>query len=433
MNCLSPVLVLDTLLSREKKVLLTAILVSVVMNVAWATGQRAIHSGPALVRFRVLYKFKGGDDGATPYDRLIHDSHNTLYGTTASGGANDTGTVFKLSRSSKSGDWTEQVLYSFGSSSSGDGYAPFSKLILDRSGNLFGTTFYGGSFHGGTVFRLDSNGVETVLYSFTGGSDGGSPYGGLTWDKNGNLYGVTAFGANFNSQCYHGCGTVFELSPDGKGGWTFLTLHSFDGSDGCYSYTDLNIDSSGILWGTTTECGTDGYGVVFNLVPSGNGWTYHVIHNFNGVDGWSPTTGRLVFGERGQVFGATWFGGNYSGNAFSLAPTGNGAYKMVNLHNFGQGKDGSYPNCDLRFRKSGLLYGASSGGGANGDGTVFELLHRAGGWQESVLHSFSGSDGSGPRSGPITGNDENHLFGVTTAGGAGSCRGGCGVVYEITR
>jgi uncharacterized repeat protein (TIGR03803 family) len=185
----------------------------------------------------ILYTFQGGSDGANPNAGLIFDQAGNLYGTTSAGGANKDGTVFELSPSG-SGEWTETVLYSFGASSS-DGAFPSSSLIFDGLGNLYGTTQGGGvsSYCGsggcGTVFELSPNGSggwkETVLYSFgANSSDGSQPNSPLTFDRKGNLYGTTPGGGNSCEELlFNGCGTVFELSPNGSGGWTETVYITF--------------------------------------------------------------------------------------------------------------------------------------------------------------------------------------------------------------
>ena len=205
----------------------------------------------------VLHTFTGGSDGGIPRAGLIADTGGNLYGTTAGGGASNAGTVFKLSPSG-----TETVLYSFTGS---DGSGPFAGLIADSSGNLYGTTQSGGASGGhGVVFKLSPGGTETVLYSFTGGSDGGTPRAGLIADSSGNLYGTTQFGGPGCGGV--GCGVVFKLSPSG----TETVLYSFTGSDGSGPFPGLIADSSGNLYGTTLSGGASGgHGVVFKLTGAG--------------------------------------------------------------------------------------------------------------------------------------------------------------------
>lgn len=203
----------------------------------------------------VLYSFKGGNDGADPNAGLTVDGSGNLYGTTYDGGASNLGTVFELSTGG-----TESVLYSFKGGS--DGEYPFASLIFDGNGNLYSTTYYGGSSNHGTVFRLAPDGTETVLYSFAGGSDGTSPDSSLTMDKKGNLYSSTLYGGNMTDCSGNGCGTTFKLAPDG----TKTILHAFAGSDGAQPSGGLLAGKKGEFIGTTYNGGgnTDS-GVIYEL------------------------------------------------------------------------------------------------------------------------------------------------------------------------
>ncbi|HEX4081018.1 MAG TPA: choice-of-anchor tandem repeat GloVer-containing protein [Rhizomicrobium sp.] len=203
----------------------------------------------------VLYSFKGGDDGADPSAGLIVDASGNFYGTTYDGGASDLGTVFELAANG-----TESVLYSFKGGS--DGENPVASLILDGQGNLYSTTYSGGSSGHGTVFKLAPDGTETVLYTFVGGSDGTSPDSSLAMDKKGNLYSSTLYGGNMTDCGGNGCGTTFKLAPDG----TKTILHAFAGSDGAQPSGSLLAGKKGEFIGTTYNGGgsTDS-GVIYEL------------------------------------------------------------------------------------------------------------------------------------------------------------------------
>jgi uncharacterized repeat protein (TIGR03803 family) len=216
----------------------------------------------------VLHAFAGTPDGAEPFAGLILDKAGNLYGTTVYGGdaacaTFGCGTVFKLDKKS-----TETVLYSFPGGNAG--YYPFGALVLDASGNLYGTTASGGASGHGTVFKLDRTGKETVLYSFTGGADGAIPYAGLIRDMAGNLYGTTYAGGT-STFCTNGCGTVFKLNKTGKE----TVLHSFGGADGAYPFSRLIRDKAGNLYGTTVYGGDlscypfngNGCGTAFKITP----------------------------------------------------------------------------------------------------------------------------------------------------------------------
>ena len=386
-----------------------------------------------------LYNFAGGTDPKFPYAGLVFDKAGNLYGTTQLGGANSQGTVFAVTHNSD-GSWTETILYSF--TGSADGAQPSAGLIFDASGNLYGTTNFGGSgscnLGCGTVFKLTpaSGGwTETVLYTFTSGSDGREPYARLLFDAAGNLYGTTLLGGNVNSVCSTGCGTVFKLtsasggwtesvlyaftgaadgaSPydglafdsagnlygtaytagaagsgvifklsSGSSGWTESVLHAFKGGyDGKYSYGDIILDAAGNLYGTAFQGGAKGYGVVFQLAPgSKGGWLEKVLHSFGNSPSANPVAG-LVMDPAGNLYGTTLAGGNQTscgaacGTLFKLAPTSTGVWTYTPIHVFGHGTDGYHPSGDLILDAAGNLYGTTQAGGAQGSGLVFEIMH----------------------------------------------------------
>jgi uncharacterized repeat protein (TIGR03803 family) len=336
----------------------------------------------------VLYSFTGGADGAYPEAGLIRDKAGNLYGTTAGGGAHayDYGVVFKLGATG-----TQTVLHSF--TGRADGANPFAGLIEDASGNLYGTTYYGANpacnvgLGCGTVFTLircdsEPSGYEfKVLYSFTGGADGGSPQAGLLRDAAGNLYGTTDLGGAESEACSgfgHACGVVFKLSPTG----TESVLHTFTGgADGANPYAGLTQDAAGNLYGTASGGGSSacnppyGCGVVFKLSPTGPDFT--VLHSFTGgADGQLPLAG-LVRDAAGNLYGTTAFGGaSDNGVVFKLSTTG---IEMV-LHSFTGGADGAQPYAGLILDLAGNLYGTTKYGGDNSStcykgtcGVVFRL------------------------------------------------------------
>jgi uncharacterized repeat protein (TIGR03803 family) len=338
----------------------------------------------------VLYTFAGGSDGANPIVGLIADTSGNLYGTTTSGGSTGNGTVFKLTPPTTSGGpWSETVIWSFTAS---DGAQPFAGLIADVSGNLYGTTYAGGlpfvdglRPNWGKVFRLTppttSGGpwTETVLYTFAGGSDGANPLGGLIADASGNLYGTTLFGGT-------GKGTVFKLTPPTTSGgpWTETVLYTFTGPpDGANPRGNLMFDVAGDLYGTTLWGGT-GNGTVFKLTPpttSGRPWTETLLYTFaGGSDGGQPFGGLIADGS-GNLYGTTSGVGRYgtvstsNGTVFKLTPptTNGGPWTETVLWSFTSGSDGGYPEGGLiAADASDELYGTTLWGGA-GYGTVFRL------------------------------------------------------------
>lgn len=315
-------------------------------------------------------------DGSQPYNGLISDSRRHLYGVTHIGGKFGSGIVFELSYSVSGGSWTEQVLYSF--TGGGDGQQPYCDLIMDSSGNLYGTTFEGGSGYYGTVFELSYSGGswnEQVLYSFKGGSDAAYPEAGLHLDSSGVLYGTTVSGGAYNS------GTVFELSQSG-GVWTESVLHSFGGSgDGTFPYSVLVQSPKGKLFGTTESGGASGNGTVFELTQSGGVWTETVLYSFKGgSDGANPYDG-LHWGRTGTLYGTTDYGGGSihctygpggCGTVFELTQS-DGLWSETVLHSFGARGDGQNPYAAVILDKSGNLYGTTLHGGAYRRGTVWEV------------------------------------------------------------
>src|ERR1017187_5215686 len=343
----------------------------------------------------------------------------------------------------------ERVLHNFNNNGT-DGLEPYAGLIVDTAGNLYGTTAGGGTgsncgaFGCGTVFELTpaagGGWTETVLHNFNNnGTDGDGPYAGLIFDAAGNLYGTTTTGG-----AYVG-GTVFELTPNGSGGWTEKVLYSFcsqtNCTDGVSPYAGLILDAAGNLYGTTQYGGTHYIGgTVFELTPAaGGGWTEKVLHRFpdyNGTDGTTPLAG-LIFDAAGNLYGTTQAGGTllFRGTVFELTPAAGGTWTEQVLHSFGNGMDGSKPSAGLIFDAAGNLYGTTSQGGTGsncvtGCGTVFELTPAAGGgWTETVLHSFdlNGTDGSQPFAGLIF-DAAGNLYGTTYGGGTYTY----GTVFELT-
>jgi uncharacterized repeat protein (TIGR03803 family) len=319
---------------------------------------------------RVIYRFKGGSDGAAPAGGLI-DVNGTLYGTTSTGGSGSAcssgcGTVFKVSLDGKS----EAVLYSFKGGK--DGAIPLDRLVL-LGGSLFGTTQFGGNTTGicssgcGTVFKIGTSGGERVLYRFKGSSDGARPVAGLL-ALNGALYGTTPYGGRATRFCATGCGTLFELSTGG----TKKTIHSFTYSptsgDGAYPAA-APIAMGGELYGTTLGGGTIGDGVVFKANLSTG--VEHVIHSFiccaTKTDGFFPVARLTRVG--GAMYGTTRNGGTANGGTIFVV-TASGAESV--LHDFTGQPDGASPQASLLLM-NGSLYGTTVYGGSASQGTVFSL------------------------------------------------------------
>jgi uncharacterized repeat protein (TIGR03803 family) len=368
-----------------------------------------------------LYSFGSGitTDGANPARGLLKQG-NFLYGTTIGGGAYSLGTIFKLDTSGK-----ETVLYSFGSGGATDGIVPVAGLIMDSAGNLYGTTQYGGVYNLGTIFKLDTNGNETVLYSFGSGgaTDGANPGAGLIMDSAGNLYGTTNSGGAYNSVFSNGNGTIFKLDTNGNE----TVLYSFGAGglrDGNFPRAGLIMDSAGNLYGTTSGGGAVGAGTIFKLDTNGN---ETVLWNF-GVFGGTPLAERLIMDSTGNLYGTT-FGGsgaaNDNGTVFKLDTNGN----VTVLYSFAGGTaDGTEPAASLIMDSAGNLYGTTQSGGAYGKGTIFKLDSNG---NETVLYSFGSggaTDGVSPAAGLVL-DKKGILYGTTFSGGAGYA----GTVFEIPK
>jgi uncharacterized repeat protein (TIGR03803 family) len=374
----------------------------------------------------ILYSFSGAD-GAYPDAGLIMDASGNLYGTTSHGGIGY-GAVFELVNSS--GTYSEKVLHNF--TGYPDGTYPIAGLIMDASGNLYGTTSNGGTDGYGTVFELvNSSGTysESVLYSFTNSSgDGATPTASLIMDKSGNLYGTTNGGGT------NGYGTVFEL-VNSAGTYSEKVLYSFTGSpgDGANPIAGLILDASGNLYGTTVIGGTNGVGTVFELVNSSGTYSEKVLYSFTnfGGDG-AYAYGGLIMDASGNLYGTTYSGGtNGAGTIFELANS-SGTYSEKVLYSFtGVNGDGALPYAGLTMDTSGNLYGTTYEGGTNGYGTVFKLVNSPGAYSEKVLYSFTGSgdgDGANPYYASLSMDASGDLYGTTVNGGNAY---GDGTVFEL--
>ncbi len=257
----------------------------------------------------VVFAFAGGSDGSMPKGAaLVFDGAGNMYGTTSAGG-NGSGTVYTVSPSG-----VQSPIYTF--TGTPDGATPYSGVIFDTAGNLYGVTEAGGASGNGAIYELSPNGggwTEQVLYSFTGGNDGGNPVGGLVFDQAGNLYGTTASGGS------GGGGTVFELSPNGSG-WNFNLLNSFAGSANCGPWAEPSFDTAGNLYGTTLCDGATGDGNIWELINSGSGWTYNSLHDFSGTDG-DRSYSTVAFDASGNLYGTTSSGGaNGIGEVWEYTP-----------------------------------------------------------------------------------------------------------------
>jgi uncharacterized repeat protein (TIGR03803 family) len=396
----------------------------------------AVAAPPAQAQtFTVLHTFAGPPDGGFPNGGVIVDSKGNLYGTTSEGGTGSCdggcGTVFKLSPSG-----TETVLYSF-TGTNGDGKYPQGGLVRDASGNLYGTTYGGGTsgtacsgYGCGTVFMLNPTGHETVLYSFSGGVDGATPEAGVVRDGEGNLYGTTKLGGAYD------WGTVFVVDTSG----TESVLHSFDGAtgDGGDAVGGLILDSAGMLFGTTQGGGIVnshclpgleiGCGTVFQISTAG---AETVLYSFTGYKDGNTPSGNVARDNAGNLYGTsqpqpTPVG---YGTIFKLDAAG----KFSVLHTFTGAAGGADPFAGLIRDADGNLYGTTYQGGGGGTtcqtydggcGIAFEFSHSG---KFSVLHSFTGGKDGGWLFAPLVLDTKGNLYGTANIGGLGA-----GTVFKIT-
>jgi uncharacterized repeat protein (TIGR03803 family) len=322
---------------------------------------------------------------------------------------------------------TTDVIFSF---EEAEGEYADTDLETDSAGNIYGTTVLGGDFGGGTVFQLrptPDGWVHTVLYSFTGGADGGEPYKGVTLDREGNLYGTAVTGGS--GSCEGGCGVVYKLTNSG-GTWTQSVIHAFTGGDdGSGPGARVTVDQSENVYGMTPTGGAYGLGTIYKIHQAGGAWDFRVIHAFTGgADGGSGSAGRMIL-RKGRLYGAATTGGNYGGGVvFELTQSGVAGWHFRTIYSFQGQPDGSFPYGALLFDRSGNVYGTTYYGGANGIGAVYKLSPRpVGEWDENVIYSFqNGSDGNSPISNLVF-DTVGNLYGTTSEGGLGS-----GTIFKLS-
>ncbi len=368
-----------------------------------------------------LYSFVGSPtDGEYPFAGLVQGSDGNFYGTTLYGGANNSGTVFRISPGG-----SETILYSFVGLPD-DGYEP-DGVVQGSDGNFYGTTEHGGKSGDGTVFRISPSGSYTNLYSFGGSpSDGEYPNAGLVQGRDGNFYGTTWVGGMGTNIWGGGAGTVFRISPSGSE----TPLYSFgsypsDGSDGWDPMSGLVQGSDGNFYGTTSDGGTNHGGTVFRISPSG---AYTTLHRFGTSpnDGWDPMSG-LVQGSDGNFYGTTAGGGTTGvGTIFRISPSGS----YTSLYSFaGSPTDGENPRAGLVQGSDGNFYG-TAGGGTYSQGSLFRIGPSG---SYTNLYSFVGSPTDGSQPYELVQASDGNFYSTTHQGGASTnCDGGCGTVFKLT-
>jgi len=384
----------------------------------------------------ILYNFGTSPyDGSAPYAGLVFGPEGTLLGTTTTGGHYSGGTVFQLSRDG-AGIWIETNPYDF---RYGDLWSPYAGLTLSPSGELYGAASDDAPLILGAIYELipaaGGGWTEDTIFRFPdGGYSGAHPSNNLILDASGNLYGTAEGGLNDG-------GVVFELTANDDR-LAYRVLYNFaspfGGGVGAWAPASaLVFDSAGNLYGMTDYGGTDDNGTVYKLAPQPDGqWTQSILYDFNNNGNSFQLVGGLTMDASGNLYGTTAYGGAYgSGMVFELAHNETRGWSERTLHSFGRGEDGAEPASTLIFDASGNLYGTTlGGGGAYGGGTVFEIQPTAGGnWTEKILYSFNASgfgfdhDGFEPYAGLIL-DSAGNLYGTTVRGG----RYGGGTVFEIT-
>ena len=322
-------------------------------------------------------------DGYEPFGGPAFGPDGNLYGATRYGGTRDLGAVYQVIRGPSG--WAETVLYDIGDNPE-DEINPSATLAIDETGNLFGT-----APNSGAVFEVSpgpTGWTESVLYNFCSKpqcSDGYEPFSGLILDGKGSLYGTTDAGGNYPPACpvSGGCGVVFKVKPNPDGSWKYRVLHRFAAfkTDGVAATGELVLDPAGSLYGATDQggrytCwGTMGCGTVYKLTPQPNGhWKETILHNFRqNKNGYNPSAG-VVLDPAGNLYGTTGFGGGTCncGVVYKLAPSPDGSWTYTVLHSF-TGDDGASPAANLIFDDQGNLYGTTVLGGPGGAGVVFEI------------------------------------------------------------
>jgi uncharacterized repeat protein (TIGR03803 family) len=370
--------------------------------------------------FSVLYDFgsNSGDPSRPAYSGIIAQGRDGNLYSTAPAGGTCCGALFQITPAGNL-----KVIHNF-TGSSNDGAFPQGGLTLGTDGNLYGTTYEGGSVTAGAVFKVTPGGTATTLHSFTGGSDGAYPYAPPVEGNDGNFYGTTTAGGN-TTVCGSGCGTIYKITPAG----VLTTLYEFDITHGYEPYGPLVLGTDGNFYGTTPAGTTANAGVVFKITPAGK---FTLLFSFDSTHGETPFAG-LVQGADGNFYGTTIYGGSVGGGVvFKITPSG----KLTVLHNINGTTDGARPYGGLVLASDGNFYGANSNGGtvnsncSNGCGTVFKITPKG---AYSVLYKFDYTTGATPYITPFQ-HTSGLVYGDSQVGGSGNVNpcstGNCGVFYS---
>ncbi|HEX3432366.1 MAG TPA: choice-of-anchor tandem repeat GloVer-containing protein [Rhizomicrobium sp.] len=315
---------------------------------------------------RPVYNF-GDTDGAPGWGVTRFNGSlyvNAFYAEVMDGPC---GSALQVNRSSGGHGYQGVLMHTYVKKQDG---CPTGNLVLDSAGNVYGVTQDGGANGWGSIFELSNSGnswTQTILYSFPGASGGGAPYSAPVFDQAGNLYGTATAGGN--QGCGQGCGTVYELSP-GKSGWSYSVLYSFTGgNDGGQPTAGLVFDKAGNLYGAAESYGANGGGTVFELSPSGNTWSFNLLTALPGTGG--PVVSLTLDGTH-NIYGTSFFGTSGYGAVFRLTQA-NGSWRYRDLHDFTGGSDGGYPGGGVTRDASGNLYGTAVLGGTDNGGVIYEL------------------------------------------------------------
>jgi uncharacterized repeat protein (TIGR03803 family) len=329
--------------------------------------------------------------GGQPVARPILAPDRTLYSTTLNGGSQTCeiygcGTLYHVMPPATIChtalcNWKESIAYEFVNAPN-QGVSPgYGDLLFDLAGDIYGTTASAGN-GAGSVYKLtrSSGGwTESTLYVFAAGSDGSEPESGVIADHAGNFYGTTQYGGGGPCLDGNGCGTVYELSPSGSG-WTEKVLYSFqNGVDGAYPVGGLALDHSGNLYGTAMQGGANSGGTVFTLSPSGGNWTFSVLYSFTASGTQAclydiGPTGNLVMDNAGNLYGNTCTNGAFGYGAIFKLTNSNGNWTYTSLHDFTNGNDGGWPFGSVTLDSNGNLFGTTIGGGTDQQGTVWKIM-----------------------------------------------------------
>ena len=379
---------------------------------------------------QIIYNFAGDDDGEYVDSDLVIDGAGNLYGTSVQGGDFGSGTVFQVTPNAN-GSSTHTVLYSF--TGGADGGEPYKGVTLDSQGNLYGTavTGGGGSCEGGcgVAYKLTNSGAvwtQTVIHTFTGGDDGSGPGSGLTVGRHGAIYGVTPTGGA------NGVGVVFKLRPLPDGTWKLEVLHAFTGGDdGLGGSAGRLLLSKGTLYGVTTAGGANGKGVAYKITPTQGAWQFTTLYAFKGQPDAGFPYSTLAMDSDGRLYGTTYYDGAHNlGSVYQLRLGSDGTWKERVLYSFKGGTDGSSSIGNVVIDKAGAIYGTTSAGGASCDcGVIFKVKHLLdGSWRETVKYRFKGAPDGGFAYNGMVGDSAGNFYGTTVHGGTTDD----GVIYKFT-